>query len=33
MKNSVILKFDNDSKHKLLKVFEFYKESNFKIID
>ena len=33
MKNLVILQFDNDSKHRSLKVLEFYKENNIKIID
>ena len=33
MKNSVILKFDNDPKHRSLKALEFYKENNIKIID
>ena len=33
MKNSVILQFDNDPKHRSLKALEFYKENNIKIID
>ena len=33
MKNSVILQFDNDQKHRSLKALEFYKENNIKIID
>ena len=33
MKNSVILQFDNDPKHRLLKALEFYKENNIKNID
>ena len=33
MKNSVILQFDNDSKHRSLKALEFYKDNNIKIID
>ena len=33
MNNSVILQFDNDLKHRSLKVLEFYKENNFKTID
>ena len=33
MKNSVILKFDNDPKQILLRALEFYKENNIKIID
>ena len=33
MKNSIILQFDNDPKHKSLKTLEFYKENNTKIID
>ena len=33
MKNTVILQFDNDPKHKSLKALEFYKENNIKIID
>ena len=33
MKNSIILQFDNDLKHRSLKALEFYKENNIKIID
>ena len=33
MKNSVILQFGNDPKHRSLKTLEFYKENNIKIID
>ena len=33
MKNSVILRFDNDPKHRSLKALEFYQENNIKIID
>ena len=33
MKNSVILQFDNDPKHRSLKALEFYKENNIQIID
>ena len=33
MKNSVILQFDNDPKHRSLKAFEFYKKNNIEIID
>ena len=33
MKNSVILLFDNDPKHRSLKALEFCKEDNIKIID
>ena len=33
MKNSVILQFDNDPKHRSLKTLKFYKENNIKIID
>ena len=33
MKNSDILQFDNDPKHRSLKALEFYKENNIKIID
>ena len=33
MKNSAILQFDNDPKHRSLKALEFYKENNIKIID
>ena len=33
MKNSVILQFDNDPKHRSLKALEFYKENNIKIIN
>ena len=33
MKNSVILQFDNDPKHRSLKELEFYKENNINIID
>ena len=33
MKNSVILQFDNDPKHRSLKALEFYKENNVRIID
>ena len=33
MKNSVILQYDNDPKHRSLKALEFYKENNIKIID
>ena len=33
IKNSIILQFDNDPKHRSLKAFEFYKENNIKIID
>ena len=33
MKNSVILQFDNDPKHRSLKAFEFYKENSIKTID
>ena len=33
IKNSFILQFDNDPKHRSLKALEFYKENNMKIID
>ena len=33
MKNSVILQFNNDPKHRSLKDLEFYKENNIKTID
>ena len=33
MKNSAILQFDNDPKHRSLKALEFYKENKIKIID
>ena len=33
MKNSIILQFDNDPKHRSLKALKFYKENNIKIID
>ena len=33
MKNSVILQFDNDPKHRSLKTLEFYKENKITIID
>ena len=33
IKNSIILQFDNDPKHRSLKALEFYKENNIKVID
>ena len=33
MKNSAILQFNNDPKHRSLKALEFYKENKIKIID
>ena len=33
IKNSIILQFDNNPKHRSLKALEFYKENNIKIID
>ena len=33
MKNSIILQFDNDPKHRSIKTLKFYKENNIKIID
>ena len=33
MKNSIILKLDNDRKHSSLKALEFYKDNNIKVID